>query len=130
VVVVDVQQATVDEQFEILRPIARGIALEALEGLPVGKGVIDLRTPVEREKTVAALEAERADYPKPAFGQKEVEELMTVTLLTNPESGWSELKKFLKGPVEHLNATIYEFQARDVLEAINDACGEEGTMIS
>lgn len=128
-VLVDVQQASVMEQVELLRGKPKDkSALEFLAEKAKGTGVIDPRSPVQREKAAAAIEAERVDYPRPEFNLEPVNEVMTVTLHSSPDSGWKQLKGFLQGPVGHLSATIFEFGANYIKDALIGACGDNGTM--
>lgn len=126
---VDVQQASIEQQGELLRrKPGDQSALEFLDEQAAGTGVIDPRSPIEREKAAVGIEAERVDYPKPGFELTLVEAEMSVTAHASPDNGWAELKKFLEGPVEHLSATIYEFEAKYIKDALINACGDTGTM--
>jgi hypothetical protein len=128
---VDVQQASVEEQLALwqMRGNADLSPPDQLQVWAAGSGIVDLRTPIEREeRPESAVEAERIDYPKPDFELREVNERMTVTLHASPDNGWRELRKFLAGPIGHLSATIYEFEAEHVLDAIVQGLGAAGTM--
>jgi hypothetical protein len=129
---VDVRQATVAEQLELLP--RRGPEAEtvspgfAMERMATGLGEVDLRTPIERESS-SAIEAELVDYVPPSFALEAVDVDMTVTCHASPDSGWSELKAFLTPPVDTLSATIYEFNAKYIRDALIAACGTGGTMV-
>lgn len=123
---VDVQQASVEELISL--GLESSTEPQALEAIGDKVGIIDTRTPVEREEVQSAQEAERVDYPRPSFKLEEVNESMTVRIHSSPDNGWSELRQFLRGPIGHLSATIYEFEAQHVLEAIVKGLGETGTM--
>lgn len=111
---VDVRQATIEEQLSVR--------------LASGLGVIDLRTPIERESS-AGLEAEQVPYVPPSdFKLQPVDASMTVVCHASPDAGWSQLKAFLAGSAQHLSATIYEFNAKYVRDALLAACGANGTL--
>ena len=91
---VDVRQATVEEQLALLprrgleaEPITPSVAMERMAS---GLGVVDLRTPMERELLPAAIEAERVDYQPPTtFSLQPVDANMTVICHASPDSGWA-----------------------------------------
>ena len=129
---VDVQQATVEEQLELLgqRGSLPG-AVEprfAVERLAEGLAVIDSRTPVERESS-SVLEAELVPYrPPQGFSLTPVEAEMTIVCHASPDSGWKQLSAFLAPPVEHLSATIFEFNAPYIRDALLQALGQQGRL--
>lgn len=125
---VDVRQASPAEQIKLFQQSGASDLAAFLKQRADGLGQVDPRTPLEREKGAGDLEAELVDYPKPDFSLEEVDEPMTVVLHASPDNGWDELKRFLQGPVEHLSATIYEFEAQYVKDAIIAACGPDGRM--
>jgi hypothetical protein len=128
---VDVRQATVGEQLALLP--RRGPASAAMtpgfavERMASGLGVIDLRTPVERESS-AVIEAEQVPYVPPPFALEPVDANMTVVCHASPDSGWSELQAFLATPAQQLSATIFEFNAKYIRDALLAACGTDGRM--
>ena len=128
---VDVRQATVEEQLALVprpRPEAELVTPAfGVERMAAGLGIVDLRTPIERE-TSAAIEAERIPYVPPSFSLQPVEADMTVVCHASPDAGWQQLKAFLDTPAQHLTATIYEFNATYIRDALVDACGANGTM--
>jgi hypothetical protein len=128
---VDVRQATIEEKLALFgRPAPEADADEALGtvvGLARGTGVVDPRSPIEQE-SAGAIEAERVDYEPPGFGMEAVDEDMEVICHASPDAGWSQLAGFLKGTAKHLSATIYEFEAKHVRNAILKACGHDGRL--
>ncbi|HJU60744.1 MAG TPA: phospholipase D-like domain-containing protein [Candidatus Binatia bacterium] len=128
---VDVRQATVREQLALLsqrRPEANAITPSfAVERMASGLGVVDLRTPIERESS-AVIEAEQVPYVPPPFSLVPVNADMTVVCHASPDSGWSELKAFLTAPAEKMSATIFEFNAKYIRDALLQAAGTEGKM--
>lgn len=128
---VDVRQATVQEQLALLprrRPEANAITPAfAVERMASGLGAIDLRTPIERESS-AVIEAEEVPYVPPPFSLAPVNADMTVVCHASPDSGWKELKAFLAMPAQHLSATIFEFNAKYIRDALLEACGTNGKM--
>jgi len=128
---VDVRQASIQEQLDIVA--RQGLDSPAsspgfaVERTAIGLGLVDLRTPVERESS-AAIEAEQLPYEKPSFSLTPVTGTMTVVCHASPDAGWAELKAFLSGPATHLSSTIFEFNAKHVRDALLAACGQDGTM--
>jgi phospholipase D-like protein len=128
---VDVRQATVEEQLGLLpsrssesESMTPGFAVERMAS---GLGAIDLRTPIERESS-AVIEAELVPYVKPPFELEPVDANMTVVCHASPDSGWSELKAFLATPAQQISATIFEFNAKHIRDALLEACGTDGKM--
>jgi hypothetical protein len=129
---VDVQQASVEEQLELLAQ--RGAAPTtvdprfAVEHLAEGLAVIETRTPVERESASVA-EAELVPYrPPQGFALTPVEADMAIVCHASPDAGWKELRGFLSTPAQHLSATIFEFNAPYIRDALIQACGQSGTL--
>jgi hypothetical protein len=128
---VDVRQATVEEQLALLprrKPESEAITPSfAVERMASGLGVVELRTPIERESS-AVIEAEQVPYVPPPFALEPVDAHMTVVCHASPDSGWSELKAFLATPAQQLSATIYEFNAKYIRDALLEACGTDGRL--
>jgi hypothetical protein len=126
---VDVRQATVEEQLALLprrRPESEAMTPDfAVERMASGLGVIDLRTPIERESS-PVIEAEQVPYVRPSFALEPVDANMTVVCHASPDSGWSELKAFLATPAQLIRATIFEFNAKYIRDALLEACGTDG----
>jgi len=128
---VDVRQASIQEQLDLVASqapesdvVSPGFTVERTAS---GLGVVDLRTPVERESS-AAIEAEQIPYEPPSFSLTPVTGSMAVVCHASPDAGWAELKAFLSGSASHLSATIFEFNAKHVRDALLEACGDDGTM--
>ena len=127
-VVVDVVPAGVDEQLRAAR--ASGAAdtpsgaAAAVERLAAGTAVVDTRTLLEAESGDGlgiARFAPGADYPEPPRALQEVDEDMTLVLHASPDAGWRLLREFLTATRRRLTATMYEFTAPYILDALVDA---------
>lgn len=128
---VDVRQASIEDQLGVAglgsRRAAAVAPAVAVEGLAAGLALVDVRTPVEREST-AVIEAELVPYVPPPFSLQPVTGSMTVVCHASPDAGWAELKALLSEPAQQISATIFEFNARHVRDALIDACGTRGRL--
>jgi phosphatidylserine/phosphatidylglycerophosphate/cardiolipin synthase-like enzyme len=101
-----------------------GDVAAALESVTAGTGVVDLRTPLEAESASPAGAAPAVpldEYPEPPHALQEVDEEMTLVLHSGPDTGWRLLREFLGGTRERLTATMYEFTASYILQALGAA---------
>lgn len=99
-------------------------AVGALAELAAGRGVVDLRTPLEAEAAEIpgfVPPAPRDEYPEPRRLPETVEEEMTLVCHAGPDSGWRLLREFLAGTERTLTATMFEFTARHILDALVQA---------
>lgn len=117
-VLVDVIPATPQQQLAFLR--RRGELVAAC--LPAPAGEIDTRLPGDAGDAAAAeagLDADAAlAYVPPSVPLAEVEAEMTVVCHASPDAGWRNLSNFIAGTRERLTSTMYEFNARHVLDAL------------
>lgn len=120
---VDVVPAGPEEQLAAaLRMRPRGeAAAAAVRAVAAGEGTVDLRTPLEAESAAppsAAPAVLAQAFPEPARPPVPVDEEMTLVLHAGPDAGWRLLHRFLQGTRERLTATMFEFTARHVLDAL------------
>jgi hypothetical protein len=124
-VAVDIVPASPHEQLRAARKAEASLALPEAVGvvarLAAQRGVVDLRTPLEREEAEEPAfgpEALREEYPRPDRELEEVDEEMTLICHASPDAGWRLLREFLEGTQQNLTATMYEFTARHILEKL------------
>jgi extracellular elastinolytic metalloproteinase len=117
-VLVDVLPATPFEQIAFLK--RQGELTQA--GLQMPAGIIDLRLPHERSLTDVDVAAAGGllDYVPPAEPLAEIEEEMTVVCHASPDAGFRNLREFIRGTKKSLTATMYEFNARHVLDTLTE----------
>lgn len=116
-VLVDVIPATPLQQLSYLR---RRDELAAA-GPSATAGEIDTRLPGELGDVAleeAAFDTEALPYVPPSEPLAEVEEEMTVLCHASPDAGFRNLSKFINETKERLTSTMYEFNARHVLDAL------------
>ncbi len=124
-VAVDVIPASPLEQLRAAREASATIAMPEAAGvvsrLAAERGVLDLRTPLERdeaEEPAFGPEAPREEYPRPDREPEEVDEEMTLICHASPDAGWRLLRGFLEATQHNLTATMYEFTARHILDEL------------
>lgn len=118
-VLVDVIPATPQQQLKFLR---RREELAAA-GLPAPAGEIDTRLPGEvgdeaSAEAVAAFDALAPAYVPPDEPLAEVTGVMTILCHASPDAGFRNLSKFIAETKKRLTSTMYEFNARHVLDAL------------
>ncbi|HEX8138518.1 MAG TPA: M36 family metallopeptidase [Pyrinomonadaceae bacterium] len=118
-VLVDVLPATPQQQLAFLRQMDEA----ATAGLPAPAGEINTRLPGELGGDVlaeaeAAFDAVTLAYVPPPVPLAEVNEEMTVLCHASPDAGFRNLSKFIAGTQVRLTSTMYEFNARHVLDAL------------
>lgn len=118
-VAVDVTPASPLEQLRAAREAEATLVLpeasEMIAHLAAERGVVDLRTPLEREddeELAFGPEAPREEFARLDREPEEVDEELTLICHANPDAGWQLLRGFLEGAQQNLTATMYEFTAR------------------
>ena len=124
-IAVDVIPASPLAQLHAARKAEASLLLSEAAGvvarLAAERGVVDLRTPLEREQAeelVFGPEALREEYPRPDREPAEVDEEMTLICHASPDAGWRLLRAFLEATQQNLTATMYEFTARYILDTL------------
>jgi len=104
----------------------------ARTGVAVPAGEISTVIPGEAGITeaVAAAEDESplAPYVPPDKPLALVNEEMTVICHASPDAGWRNLRQFISETQERLTSTMYEFNARHILDAITNQMQEPRKM--
>jgi hypothetical protein len=115
---VDVVPATPLEQLEYLE--RQRIASEA--GLQRPSGIVDPELPggIGFDEFSAALTT-LLPYKAPDEPLDLFDEEMTVVCHSSPDAGWRNLKQFLSRTEENLTATMYEFNAGYIFQALLDS---------
>lgn len=123
--IVDVAPATPLEQLEYLE--RQQIAAEA--GLQRPSGIVDPELPGEIgfDEISAAL-TERLPYKPPDKPLDRFDERMTVVCHSSPDAGWRNLKQFLSETDKNLTATMYEFNAGYIFQALLDSLDSPRTL--
>lgn len=120
---VDVVPATPEQQLAFLRR-RQGIAEAGLQS-PAGE---ISRTvpgdPIVTESPVASAAEAVSPYIPPDRPLALVDEDMTVICHASPDAGFRNLSQFIAGTQERLTSTMYEFNARHVLDALTDSLEE------
>jgi hypothetical protein len=127
---VDVRPASLAEQIAAweasgARQPARDAGL-ALANMAEARGAVMTRPPHQTEGEDMMLRADGASlavvpYRPPATPLKAIEAEMTILLNSGPDSGWRHLKAFFGRTEKRLVATMYEFNARHIYEALRAA---------
>lgn len=112
---VDVLPATPPEQLRYLGQEGRRAA-----GEDVAAERVTLRLPGEEGRPeVSIAVAPLLEYRPPAGAPlAEVDEQMRVVCHVSPDAGWRLLKGFLEGTGSRLTSTMYEFNARHILDTL------------
>ncbi|MGH9902581.1 MAG: HAD family hydrolase, partial [Pyrinomonadaceae bacterium] len=94
-------------------------------GVAGAAGLVETTPPGagDAEESAAAF-APLQPYVPPGEPLDPVEEEMTVVCHASPDAGWRNLREFLSGTRRRLTATMYEFTARHVLDALVAALGD------
>jgi phospholipase D-like protein len=119
-VLVDVIPATPQQQWAFLKR-REYIANTDLQ-IPAGEinRLIpgETATVAEAETNNAPAAAEMLNYVPPTRPLSEVHEEMTVICHASPDAGWRNLAQFIAGTEQRLTSTMYEFNARHILDAL------------
>ena len=119
-VVIDVVPANPKEQLQFQ---------QQFEAVLTPESRISLALPGDDDEA-AKLFAPMKPYVPPNIPLAPVNETMRVVCHASPDAGWRILKDFLLGTQTRLTSTMYEFNARHVLEVLVDALGESGRSMS
>jgi hypothetical protein len=120
---VDVIPATPQQQLAFLR------RREAF-GLQFLPGEISKLLPGEAATLAGAenndppLAAMTLNYVPPTHPLSLVDKEMTVTCHASPDAGWRNLREFIAGTQQRLISTMYEFNARHILDALTTTLKE------
>lgn len=119
-VLVDVVPATPPQQLAF---ITRRNEL-ASAGLQTPAGEISRLLPGEIGELMAEASADAfapmQDYVAPDKPLALVDEDMTVICHASPDAGWRNLRQFISDTQERLTSTMYEFNARHILDKLKD----------
>lgn len=95
-------------------------------GVATSRVSVALPGEIDQTEANAFFFAPIKPYVPPSVPLAAVTEQMTVVCHTSPDAGWRILREFLLGTQTRLTSTMYEFNARHVLETLVEALSDGG----